>query len=173
MKLLINLIIVLAISLCSEHELQGINTRQDLAKADGLMQKELKRKLMLKGVTILQPETVRVNYDTKIGKDSIIEPFVVIKQGVTIGRNVIIKSFSVIENCRVDNHSSIGPSARIRPKSKIGKRVKIGNFVEIKNSIIGDHTSISHLSYIGDSKLGKKVILELVQLLAIMMVKKI
>ena len=121
------------------------------------MQNELKKKLMKKGVTILQPESVRVSYDTKIGKDSIIEPFVVIKKGVTLGKNVIVKSHSIIESCKVGAHSSIGPSARIRPGSIIGKKVKIGNFVEIKNSIIGDSTSISHLSYIGDSKLGKKV----------------
>ena len=121
------------------------------------MQNELKKKLMKKGVTILQPETVRVSYDTKIGKDSIIEPFVIIKKGVTLGKNVIVKSHSVIESCKIGEHSSIGPLARIRPGSIIGKKVKVGNFVEIKNSIIGDSTSISHLSYIGDSRLGKGV----------------
>ena len=144
-------------SLCSEYELQGINTRQEFAKVDVSMQNELKKKLMKSGVTILQPDTVRVSYDTKIGKDSIIEPFVVIKKGVTLGKKVIVKSHSIIENCKVGEHSSIGPLARIRPGSIIGKKVKIGNFVEIKNSIIGDSTSISHLSYIGDSKLGKQV----------------
>ena len=121
------------------------------------MQKILKSKLMNKGVTILQPDTVRVSYDTKIGKDSIIEPFVIIKKGVTLGNNIVVKSHSVIESCKVGNFSTIGPSARIRPKSIIGTKVKIGNFVEIKNSVIGNSTSISHLSYIGDSQLGKRV----------------
>ena len=144
-------------SICAEDELQGINTREELSKADASMQKILKSKLMNKGVTILQPDTVRVSYDTKIGKDSIIEAFVIIKKGVTLGNNIVVKSHSVIESCKVGNFSTIGPSARIRPKSIIGTKVKIGNFVEIKNSVIGNSTSISHLSYIGDSQLGKRV----------------
>ncbi len=144
-------------SLCSEEELQGINTRQELINVDELMQKELKKKIVAKGVTILQPNTVRLSNDTRIGKDSVLEPFVVIKRGVTLGKNVIIKSHTVIENCKIGDNSSIGPFARIEPHSIIGKRVKIGNFVEIKNSTIGDSTSIKHLSYIGDSKLGKHV----------------
>ena len=144
-------------SICNEKELNGINTREDLINMDLSVQNEIKQKLIKKGVTILQPETVRVSYDTKIAKDCTIEPFVVIKKGVTIRNNVTIKSHSVIENCIIGNDSIIGPSARIRPFSKIGNKVKIGNFVEIKNSTIKDSTSISHLSYIGDSNIGKNV----------------
>jgi bifunctional UDP-N-acetylglucosamine pyrophosphorylase/glucosamine-1-phosphate N-acetyltransferase len=144
-------------SFCSEKELLGVNNREDLIKVDLTMQEEIKKRLINKGVTILQPDTVRVSYDTKIGRDSIIEPFVVIKKGVTISKNVTIKSHSVIEGCFVGEDSSVGPSARIRPNSKISKNVKIGNYVEIKNSFIGESSSISHLSYIGDSFIGKKV----------------
>ena len=144
-------------SICNEKELNGINTREDLINMDLSVQNEIKQKLIKKGVTILQPETVRVSYDTKIAKDCTIEPFVVIKKGVTIRNNVTIKSHSVIEKCIIGNDSIIGPSARIRPFSKIGNKVKIGNFVEIKNSTIKDSTSISHLSYIGDSNIGKNV----------------
>ena len=144
-------------SMCSEEELQGVNTREELIKLDLTMQNQIKKKLIKNGVTILQPSTVRLSYDTKIAKDCIIEPFVVIKKGVTIKRKVTIKSHSVIENCIIGEGSTVGPSARIRPYSKIGKKVKIGNFVEIKNSTIKDGTSISHLSYIGDSTIGKNV----------------
>jgi bifunctional UDP-N-acetylglucosamine pyrophosphorylase/glucosamine-1-phosphate N-acetyltransferase len=144
-------------SICDEKELRGINTRTELINLDIIMQDEIKKKLIQKGVTILQPKTVRVSHDTKISKDCIIEPFVVIKKGVTLKKNVTIKSHSVIENCIIGEDSTIGPSARIRPYSIIGKKVKIGNFVEIKNSKINDATSISHLSYIGDSTIGKNV----------------
>ena len=144
-------------SICDENELLGINTRNDLINLDNKMQKELKNKLIKNGVTILQPDTVRVSYDTKIAKDTIIEPFVVIKKGVTIKKNVTIKSHTIIENCVIGENSVIGPSARIRPYTKIGKKVKIGNFVEIKNSVINDSSAISHLSYIGDSFIGKNV----------------
>ena len=144
-------------SMCSEKELQGVNTREDLIKMDITIQNEIKKKLIQNGVTILQPETVRVSYDTKIAKDCTIEPFVVIKKGVIIKKNVTIKSHSVIESSIIGEGSIIGPSARIRPYSVIGKKVKIGNFVEIKNSKIKDSTSINHLSYIGDSTIGKNV----------------
>ena len=144
-------------SMCSENELQGVNTREDLINLDLVMQNEIKKKLIQNGVTILQPETVRVSYDTKIAQDCTIEPFVIIKKGVTIKKNVTIKSHSVIENSIIGEGSIIGPSARIRPYSRIGKKVKIGNFVEIKNSIINNASAISHLSYIGDSIIGKNV----------------
>ena len=144
-------------TMCNEKELQGVNTREDLIKMDITIQNEIKKKLIQNGVTILQPETVRVSYDTKIAKDCTIEPFVVIKKGVIIKKNVTIKSHSVIESSIIGEGSIIGPSARIRPYSVIGKKVKIGNFVEIKNSKIKDSTSINHLSYIGDSTIGKNV----------------
>ena len=100
---------------------------------------------------------MRVSYDTQVGKNSIIEPFVFIKNGVKIKNQVIVKSHSVLESSIIRKGSSIGPFARLRPGSVIGENVKIGNFVEIKNSKIGNKSTISHLSYIGDSQLGKNV----------------
>lgn len=143
--------------LASEEEMLGINTIENLVTLDKIFQKKIKSKIISNGVIIQQPESVRVSYDTVVKKGSIIEPFVIIKPGVVIHKNVIIKSHTVLEKCNIKNHSSIGPSARIRPNTKIGKNVKIGNFVEIKNSIIDDNTSISHLSYVGDSQIGKNV----------------
>ena len=141
----------------SEEEMLGINTIKNFIDLDVIYQKRIKNSIIDKGVIILQPDTVRLSYDTKIKKGSIIEPHVIIKPGVLIKENVIIKSHTVLEKCVINKNSSIGPSARIRPTTKIGINVKVGNYVEIKNSDIGDNTSISHLSYIGDSTIGKNV----------------
>ena len=143
--------------LCSEEEMLGVNTIKDLIKIDEIIQKRIKDKIIDGGVIIKQPNTVRLSFDTKIKKGSTIEPFVTIKSGVSIQENVVIKSNSVVESCSINSNTTIGPSARIRPFSKIGQNVKIGNYVEIKNSNIGNNCSISHLSYIGDSNLGKYI----------------
>ena len=143
--------------LCEESEMSGVNTIQDFNNVDAIYQNILKQKLLNKGVNIIEPNTVRISFDTKIDKNSIIEPFVYIKTGVIIKADVVIKSHTVLESTTIEKSSSVGPFARVRPKSFIGKNVKIGNFVEIKNSIIKDNCSIGHLSYIGDSKLGKNV----------------
>ena len=143
--------------LCDENEMLGVNTLNDFNKIDKIYQELLINKLIKKGVSIIDPSTVRVSYDTIIGKNSIIEPFVIIAKGVKIGSQVIIKSYSNIDSSHIGNSCSIGPYARLRPFSKIDEKSKIGNFVEIKNSKIGKNTSISHLSYIGDSSLGRNV----------------
>ena len=102
-------------------------------------------------------ETIFFSLDTKIGKNVIIEPFVVIGPKVKIGNNVIIKSFSHLESCKIENNVEIGPYARIRPNTIIKEGSKIGNFVEIKKSIIGKKSKVNHLSYIGDSEVGNFV----------------
>jgi len=141
----------------SEEEMLGINTIQNLINLDQIYQNKIITSIIKSGAILLQPETIRLSYDTIIKKGSIIEPFVNIKTGVLIKDNVIIKSFSVLEKCTINSNTSIGPSARIRPNTKIGQNVKIGNFVEVKNSVIGNNNSISHLSYIGDSKLYNNI----------------
>jgi bifunctional UDP-N-acetylglucosamine pyrophosphorylase/glucosamine-1-phosphate N-acetyltransferase len=141
----------------SEDEMLGVNTIQDLINIEAIFQKKIKDKIINGGVILQKPESIHLSFDTKIKQGSNIEPFVFIKPGVSIKNNVNIKSHSILEKCTINSFSSIGPSARIRPYTKIGKNVKIGNFVEVKNSVIGDSTSISHLSYIGDSKLGKNI----------------
>ena len=143
--------------LCKEEEMLGINTLDDFNKVDEIYQNLLIRNLIEKGVIIINPKTVRVSYDTQVGKNSIIEPFVFIKNGVKIKNQVIVKSHSVLESSIIGKGSSIGPFARLRPGSVIGENVKIGNFVEIKNSKIGNKCTIAHLSYIGDSQLGKNI----------------
>ena len=106
---------------------------------------------------MIGPETVFFSNDTKIGKNVIIEPYVVIGSKVKIGNNVIIKSFSHLESCKIENKVEIGPYARIRPDTILKEGSKIGNFVEIKKSIVGKKSKIGHLSYVGDSDVGKSV----------------
>ena len=95
--------------------------------------------------------------DTKIGKKVTIEPYVVIGSKVKIGNNVIIKSFSHLESCKIENKVEIGPYARIRPNTILKEGSKVGNFVEIKKSILGNKSKINHLSYVGDTQIGKSV----------------
>ena len=121
------------------------------------VQNKLRDKFLNSGVKMLGPETIFFSNDTKIGKNVMIEPYVVIGKNVKIGNNVIIKSFSHLESCKIENKVEIGPYARIRPKTLLKEGSKIGNFVEVKKSIIGKNTKVSHLSYIGDSELGKSV----------------
>ena len=106
---------------------------------------------------MLGPETIFFSKDTKIGKNVTIEPYVVIGKNVKIGNNVIIKSFSHLESCKIENKVEIGPYARIRPDTILKEGSKIGNFVEVKKSIVGKKSKINHLSYVGDSQIGKSV----------------
>ena len=103
------------------------------------------------------PDTVFFSADTKVGKNVIIEPYVVLGKNVKIGNNVIIKSFSHLESCKIENKVELGPYARIRPNTVIKEGSRVGNFVEIKKSIIGKKSKVNHLSYVGDSEIGKSV----------------
>ncbi len=121
------------------------------------LQNKLRNKFLKSGVKMNGPETVFFSTDTKIGKNVIIEPYVVLGKNVKIGNNVIIKSFSHLESCKIENKVELGPYARIRPNTVIKEGSRIGNFVEIKKSIIGRKSKVNHLSYVGDSEIGKSV----------------
>jgi len=120
-----------------------------------LNQDNLRNKAIIKGVNLLLPETVYLSKDTKFGKNITIEPYVYIGSKVIIGDNVVIKSFSHLEGCKIEKNVSIGPYARLRNGTKISPGAKIGNFVETKNSTINAGSKINHLSYIGDTNIGK------------------
>ena len=120
-------------------------------------QNKLRNKFYKLGVKMIGPETIYFSKDTRIGKNVTIEPYVVFGKKVKIGNNVTIKSFSHLENCKVENKVDIGPYARIRPGTILKDGSKIGNFVEVKKSIVGKKSKINHLSYIGDSEIGKSV----------------
>ena len=121
------------------------------------IQINLRNKFLKKGVKMISPETIFFSKDTKIGKNVTIEPYVVILEKVSIKNNVRICSFSHLENVKVENNVSIGPYARIRPGTTLKSGSKIGNFVEIKKSTVGKKSKVSHLTYIGDSFIGKSV----------------
>ena len=140
--------------LAPESEVMGVNDRSQLAAAEAVMQNRLRHRAMLSGATLIDPASVYFSYDTKLGRDVVIEPQVVFGPKVTIGDKVDIHAFSHIEDASIASHASIGPFARIRPGSKVGEGAKIGNFVELKKADIGAGAKISHLSYIGDAEVG-------------------
>ena len=134
-----------------------MKTNNKLKKANSykLVQEKLRNKALLRGVNLLAPDTIFLSTDTSIGKNVTIEPYVVIGPKVKIGNNVTIKSFSHIEGAKIYNNVLVGPYARIRSGTVLQTGSKIGNFVETKKSKIDKNTKINHLSYIGDTDIGK------------------
>ena len=120
-------------------------------------QTKLRNQFVKCGVKMIGPETIFFSKDTKIGKNVTINPYVVIGPKVKIGNNVTINSFSHLEDCKIKNKVEVGPYARLRPGTILEEGSKIGNFVEVKKSTVGKKSKVNHLSYIGDSKLGKDV----------------
>ncbi len=118
-------------------------------------QESLRKKAIQSGVNLIAPETIFLSRDTKFGKNVTINPYVVIGKKVKIGNNVEILSFSHIEGAKIENKVTVGPYARIRPGTHLMSGVKIGNFVETKKSKIKPNSKVNHLSYIGDSEIGK------------------
>ena len=125
--------------------------------SSNINQEKLRKIFIKSGVKMIGPETVFFSKDTKIGKNVIINPYVVIGPKVKIGDNVIVNSFSHLEDCKIKNNVEVGPYARLRPGTILEEGSKIGNFVEVKKSTIGKKSKVNHLSYIGDSEIGKGV----------------
>jgi bifunctional UDP-N-acetylglucosamine pyrophosphorylase/glucosamine-1-phosphate N-acetyltransferase len=121
------------------------------------LQDNLRKKFIKQGVKMIAPETIFFSKDTKIGKNVTIDPYVVIKDKVKIQNNVKIFSFSHLENVKIESNVNVGPYARLRPGTVLKSGSKVGNFVEVKKSTIGKKSKVNHLSYIGDSLLGKDV----------------
>ena len=121
------------------------------------IQSLLRNKFENKGVKMIAPDTVFFSENTKIGKNVTIEPYVVIADNVSVGDNVRILSFSHLEGVTIENNVNVGPYARLRPGTVLKSGSKVGNFVELKKSIIGKNSKVNHLSYVGDTKIGKKV----------------
>ena len=119
------------------------------------LQKKIRNKFIKQGVKMIDPNTVYFSKDTKIGKNVTIEPFVVIGSKVKIKDNAKILSFSHIEGVIINENVSVGPFCRWRPGTILEKNSKIGNFVEVKKSKVKKNSKVSHLSYIGDTTIGK------------------
>ena len=139
---------------CPEADIQGVNSRADLAAAEASMQQRLRAAAMAGGVTLLDPATTYLSFDTMFGQDVTVGQNVVFGPGCSIADGVTIKAFSHLEGARIDEGAEIGPFARIRPGSEIGRKARIGNFVETKKAKIEDGAKVNHLSYIGDARVG-------------------
>tara|TARA_B100001027_G_C16165467_1_gene284549 strand:+ start:77 stop:691 length:615 start_codon:yes stop_codon:yes gene_type:complete len=118
------------------------------------IQNKFREKLIKQGVKMTSPETVFFSKDTKIGKNVIIEPYVVFGKKVKIKNNVKILAFSHIEGVVIEQNCIVGPFARLRPGTKLERNSKVGNFVEIKKSTLKKNSKVNHLSYIGDAIIG-------------------
>jgi bifunctional UDP-N-acetylglucosamine pyrophosphorylase / glucosamine-1-phosphate N-acetyltransferase len=138
-----------------EAEVRGINTQAQLAEAEAVLQARLRSAALEAGVTMVAPETVHLCSDTKLGRDVVIEPYVVFGPGVVVEDGAKIRSFSHLEGARVGRGASVGPFARLRPGARLGERVRIGNFVEVKEAEIEAGAAANHLTYIGDARVGE------------------
>lgn len=141
---------------CDEAETLGINSRPELAKAEALFQSKMRQKAMEDGVTMPAPDTVYFAHDTGIGREAVIEPYVVFAPGVTVESGATIRAFSHLEGCHVSRGAVVGPYARLRPGAELAEDSKVGNFVEIKKAAIGEGAKVNHLSYIGDAEVGAR-----------------
>ena len=136
-------------------ELIGINSRIELAEAEAILQDRLRFQAMENGVTLIDPTTVFLSHDTKLGVDVSIGPNVFFGPGVSIGDGATINAFCHIEGARVLPKASIGPFARLRPGTTVSEGARVGNFVEIKNAMLEPGAKVSHLTYIGDAHIGE------------------
>lgn len=150
-----------------------VDTRVDLAKATAIMQSRINERHMLNGVTVINPAQTYIDSSVEIGADTIVYPNAVIEGTTVIGENCVIGPNSHITNMSIGNHvkienstltdstigdyTTVGPYAYVRPNCKIGEHVKVGDFVEVKNSIIGNNTKMSHLTYVGDANIGEGI----------------
>lgn len=154
-------------------ETLGINDRVVLAEAERVMRRRIAEKHMRNGVTIINPENTYISASAEIGRDTVLQPGTMIEGRTVIGSKCVIGPnsqivdseigdnttvhSSVVLSSRIGSATSIGPFAHIRPDSNLGDSVKIGNFVEVKKSTLGEGSKVSHLSYIGDAKIGSHV----------------
>jgi bifunctional UDP-N-acetylglucosamine pyrophosphorylase/glucosamine-1-phosphate N-acetyltransferase len=136
-------------------ELLGVNSRADLAVAEAVTQQRLRAAALAEGVTLIDPSTVYFSADTRLGRDVTIGPNVFFGPGVTVGDRVTIRSFCHMEGAVIGDDCIIGPFARLRPGAELGSDVHVGNFCEIKAARIEDGAKVNHLSYIGDSRVGR------------------
>ena len=156
------------------YEVEGVNDRKQLARLERIYQREVADKLLVDGIALADPERIDVRGELNAGNDSYIDINCVFEGEVNLGTNVsvgvgcviknstiacdcIIKPYSVIEDAIIDKNTEVGPFARIRPGTHLKANSRVGNFVEIKNTELGENSKASHLSYLGDSEIGKNV----------------
>ena len=141
--------------ICAENETLGINTRAELAGAEGAFQARARAEAFENGVSMTAPETVFFALDTFVGRDALIGPNVIFGPGVTVETGAEIKGFCHLEGCHISRGASVGPFARLRPGTELSEDVHVGNFVEIKNSTLAEGVKVGHLTYLGDADVGE------------------
>ena len=134
----------------------GVNTRAELSVAEGLWQAARRREMMLSGVTMQDPSSVHLAWDTQIAADAVLEPGVWFGSGVSVAAGARIRAFSHLEGATVGENAEIGPFARLRPGTRLARKAKVGNFCEVKNASVEEGAKINHLTYIGDARVGAK-----------------
>ena len=151
----------------------GVNSRQELAAAEALMRRRLLDRLMEGGVTIIDPATTYVHAGVQVGPDTVIHPQSYLEGATAVGARCTIGPqarlvdatvgdgarvvASSVEHGAIGEGSTVGPYSRLRPGTRVGRFVEIGNFAELKNAVVGDHTKIHHMSYLGDVTIGARV----------------
>jgi bifunctional UDP-N-acetylglucosamine pyrophosphorylase / glucosamine-1-phosphate N-acetyltransferase len=146
--------LAVAVEVCAEEEVMGVNDRAQLAGAERIMQQRLRLAAMQGGTTLMAPETVTFSHDTRLGRDVIVEPNVFFGPGVTVEDDVHIKANCYFEEAHIRAGAIVGPFARLRPGADIGPDARIGNFVEVKKAVIEAGAKVNHLAYIGDARVG-------------------
>jgi bifunctional UDP-N-acetylglucosamine pyrophosphorylase/glucosamine-1-phosphate N-acetyltransferase len=135
-------------------EVAGINSRAELAAAEGRWQGGRRMRAMAEGATLVAPETVFFAWDTALGRDVTVEPNVVFGPGVSVSAGATIHAFCHIEGATIGEGVSVGPFARLRPGTKLARGARVGNFVEVKNAEFGEGAKANHLTYVGDASVG-------------------
>jgi len=135
-------------------EVAGINSRAELAAVDASWQAKRRVQAMAEGATLVDPATVWFSFDTKVGRDVLIEPNVFFGPGVAVADGATIRGFSHIEGATIGSGAEVGPYARLRPGAVLGEKSKVGNFVEVKKAVLGKGAKANHLTYLGDAEIG-------------------
>jgi bifunctional UDP-N-acetylglucosamine pyrophosphorylase/glucosamine-1-phosphate N-acetyltransferase len=143
-----------AVREAEEEEVMGINDRKQLAAAEAALQARLRAAALEGGATLIAPETVFLSADTKLGRDAVIEPYVVFGPGCVVGAGARVRAFSHLEGAELAKGAAVGPFARLRRGAKIGPMARIGNFVEVKEATLEAGAKANHLAYIGDGRVG-------------------
>ena len=143
-----------AVVLGTEAEMMGVNSRADLAAAEAAFQARARADLLETGVTLSAPDTVMLSHDTVIGRDAVVEPYVVFGPGVTVETGATSRAFSHLEGCHVARGAVVGPYARLRQGAELSEDARVGNFVEVKNATLAEGVKVNHLSYVGDAAIG-------------------
>lgn len=165
---------VAAMAAPSAEESLGINTRQQLATAERVIRQAICARWMEAGVTLRDPATTWIDHDVEIGRDTVLYPNVTLEGRTRIGedciihaqtritnselaRGVVVQDGCVVKDARLDEGATIGPFAHLRPGSVLRKGAKVGNFVEMKKAELGEGSKANHLSYLGDTRIGRGV----------------